>query len=304
MTTSNITVLAALEEGAATLKRAWQGVHFDAPPSPKFDAQVLLCAVLGTSSAHLFAHGNDLINDEQYELFCALIARREKHEPVALILNTKAFFGRDFIISPDTLIPRPETELLVETVIPVIAEKTLVVDVGTGSGAIGITLAAETPAPVIAIDVSQGALEVAQQNAIILGVADRMSFLAGNLLLPFFPVFATWPTDFPVDHLVVCANLPYLTTHQWEALNANVKHFEPKSALVGGYTGLELYDELLMQIKAKRSVLPAKITLACEIDPAQKEKLPKIIRAHFPAANVVVIDDLAHLPRLVIAEIL
>lgn len=301
MTTSNITVLAALEEGAATLKRAWQGVYFDAPPSPKFDAQVLLCAVLGTSSAHLFAHGNDPINDEQYELFRTFIARREKHEPVALILNTKAFFGRDFIVSPDTLIPRPETELLVETVIPVIGEKTLVVDVGTGSGAIGITLAAETSAPVIAIDISQGALEVAQQNASTLGVGDRISFLAGNLLLSFFPVFANWPTNFPVDHLMVCANLPYLTTHQWEALNANVKHFEPKTALVGGYTGLELYDELLMQIKAKRSVLPLKITLACEIDPAQKEKLPKIIHAHFPAAEVTVIDDLARLPRLVIA---
>lgn len=304
MTTSNITVLAALEEGAATLKRAWQGVYFDAPPSPKFDAQVLLCAVLGTSSAHLFAHANDSITEDQLALFRALITRREKHEPVALILNTKAFFGRDFAISSDTLIPRPETELLVETVLPAISDTTLVVDIGTGSGAIGITLAAETSAPVIAIDISQGALAVARQNASRLGVADRISFLAGNLLLPFFPVFANWPASFRVDHLLVCANLPYLTTHQWEALNANVKNFEPKSALVGGYTGLELYDELLMQIKAKRSVLPKKITLACEIDPAQKEKLPKIIRAHFPAANVVVIDDLAHLPRLVVAEIL
>lgn len=302
MTTSNITVLAALEEGAATLKRAWQGVHFDAPPSPKFDAQVLLCAVLGTSSAHLFAHANDSITEDQLALFRTLITRREKHEPVALILNTKAFFGRDFAVSSDTLIPRPETELLVETVLPAISDTTLVIDIGTGSGAIGITLAAETSAPVIAIDISQGALAVARQNASRLGVADRISFLAGNLLLPFFPVFANWPAGFPVDHLLVCANLPYLTTHQWEALNANVKNFEPKSALVGGYTGLELYDELLMQIKARRPVLPGKITLACEIDPAQKEKLPKIIRAHFPAANVVVIDDLAHLPRLVIAE--
>lgn len=304
MTTSNLTILAALEEGALTLKRAWEDVYFDAPPSPKFDAQVLLCAVLQKPSAYLFAHANDVIAENQLTLFREFVARREKHEPVALILNTKAFFGRDFIVSPDTLIPRPETELLVETVLPVVADKTLVVDVGTGSGAIGITLAAETSAPVVAIDVSQGALTVAQQNASTLGVADRISFLAGNLLLPFFPVFANWPANFPVNHLLVCANLPYLTAHQWEALNANVKNFEPKSALVGGYTGLELYDELLMQIKAKRSVLPEKITLACEIDPAQKEKLPKIIRAHFPTANVIVIDDLAHLPRLVVAEIL
>lgn len=303
MTTSNLTILAVLEEAAATLKRAWEGVYFDAPPNPKFDAQVLLCAVLQKSSAHLFAHANDLIAEDQLALFREFIARREKHEPVALILNTKAFFGRDFAVSPDTLIPRPETELLVETVLPAISEKTLVIDIGTGSGAIGITLAAETSAPVVAIDISEGALAVAQRNASTNGVADRISFLAGNLLLPFFPVFANWPASFPVDHLLLCANLPYLTTHQWEALNPNVKNFEPKSALVGGYTGLELYDELLMQIKAKRSVLPERITLACEIDPAQKEKLPKIIRAHFPTAEVVVIDDLAHLPRLVIAEI-
>lgn len=298
---SNLTILAALEQGAEQLKNAWQGVFFDAPPNPKFDAQVLLSAVLNTPPASLFAHGNDDISPEDLNVFNEYIRRRALHEPIALILNTKAFFGRDFTVSPDTLIPRPETELLVETAIPMITEKTLVVDVGTGSGAIGITLAAETPAPVVAIDISQGALAIAQRNASTLGITDRISFLAGNLLLPFFPVLANWPVNFPIDHLLIAANLPYLTTHQWEALNKNVKDFEPKSALVGGYTGLELYDELLMQVKAKRSVLPNRITLLCEIDPAQKEKLPKVIHAHFPAAEITVIDDLAHLPRLVVA---
>ncbi len=303
MTTNNCTILAALEQGADTLKRVWEGVYFDAPPHAKFDAQVLLCAVLKKPAAYLFAHGSDVITEEQCTLFETYITRRAKHEPVALILNTKAFYGRDFIVSPDTLIPRPETELLIETVLPCISANTLIVDIGTGSGAIGITLALESQAPVIAIDISTGALRIAEQNAALLCASDRISFLQGNLLLPFFPVFAKWPESFPVDHLLLCANLPYLTTHQWEALNANVKNFEPKTALVGGYTGLELYDELLMQLKAKCFVLPQNITLACEIDPAQKEKLPKIIRAHFPFAEVNVINDLAYLPRLVMAKL-
>lgn len=303
MTTSNLTILAALEEGAAALKRAWEGVYFDAPPNPKFDAQVLLAAALQKPVASLFAHGNDPLDPEAGETFFGFIERRKTHEPVALILGGKAFFGRDFIVSSHTLIPRPETELLVETALPLIGEQTLVVDVGTGSGAIGVTLALESKAPVIAIDVSVGALEVAKENAQLLGTSERISFLQGNLLLPFFPVFAKWPETFPVDHLLICANLPYLTADQWETLDKNVKNFEPKSALVGGYTGLELYDELLMQIKAKRSTLPSRITLLCEIDPAQNERLPKIIRAHFPSAKIAVAEDLAHLPRLVVASI-
>lgn len=301
MTTNNLTILAALEHGAQVLKRAWQGVHFDAVPNPKFDAQTLLCHALRKPAAYLFAHGNDTLTDGETIAFLAAIDRRAKHEPVALIVGEKAFFGRDFFVTKDTLIPRPETELLIETVLPLTTPSTLVVDVGTGSGAIGVSLAAETQAPVVAIDFSPKALAVAQKNAERHAVADRVSFLPGNLLLPLFPVYAKWPAHFPVDHLLVCANLPYLTTHQWEALDPNVKRFEPKTALVGGYTGLELYDELLMQIKAKRSVLPKNITLVCEIDPAQKDKLPKIIHAHFPPAGVVVLYDLARLPRLVLA---
>lgn len=301
MTMNNFTILSALDEGALILKRAWSGVFFHAPPHPKFDAQVLLAGILQQSSAYLFAHGNDALSPEIAHQFFIAIDRRAKHEPVAFILGTKAFFGRDFFVTHDTLIPRPETELLIETALPLVTSKTLIVDVGTGSGAIGITLALESKAPVIALDVSGRALETAQKNATHLNAHDRMSFLQGNLLIPLFPAFAQWPSQFPIDHLLVCANLPYLTENQWEALNPNVKNFEPKSALVGGYTGLELYDELLMQIKAKRNTLPEGITLLCEIDPAQKEKLPKIIRAHFSHAHVTVIDDLAHMARLVIA---
>lgn len=302
MTTNNLTILAALEEGAAILKRTWEGVYFDAPPNPKFDAQILLAAALERPVAYIFAHGGDLLEEHVAARFFDFVERRKRHEPVALILEGKAFYGRDFIVSPHTLIPRPETELLIETALPLIDSHTLIVDVGTGSGAIGITLALETQAPAVGIDVSAPALEIAQKNAQLLHAHERMSFLHGNLLLPFFPVFAKWPAAFPVNHLLIAANLPYLTEHQWEALNANVKNFEPKSALVGGSTGLELYDELLMQIKAKRSALPTRITLLCEIDPSQRERLPKIIRAHFPTAEVATLNDMAHLTRLVVAS--
>ena len=242
MTNNTLTVFSALEQGTQILKRAWEGVHFDAPPNAKFDAQVLLCAALHKSSAYLFAHGEDILSHDVHAAFFAAIHRRALHEPVALILGEKAFFGRDFLVTRDTLIPRPETEVLVETVLPLITPSTVIVDIGTGSGAIGVTLACESSAPVVAIDISEAALTVAKNNARQHSAIERMSFLQGNLLAPFFPVFSQWPAHFPVDHLMVCANLPYLTTHQWEALNPNVKLFEPKSALFGGYSVLELYE--------------------------------------------------------------
>lgn len=303
MTTNNLTLFAALTKSATQLTHAWEGVFFSAPPNAKCDAQILLAHTLQKPVAYLFAHGEELLLPEQEALFFSFIERRAQHEPIAFITGTKAFFGRDFCVTHDTLIPRPETELLVETALARSTPQTLIVDIGTGSGAIGLTLAAETPCPVVAIDISPAALNIAQKNAQQLNVIDRVHVLQGNLLMPFFPVFVKWPTHFPINHLLLCANLPYLTKNQWEALNPNVKNFEPKSALIGGYTGLELYDELLMQIKAKRNVLPKNITLLCEIDPSQKEKLPRIIAAHFPSAQITLMNDIAHLPRLVIAHV-
>lgn len=303
MTTNSLTILQALEAGAGTLKHAWEGVYFDAPPNPKFDAQILLAAALNKPAAYLFAHGSDMLDTDTCERFLGWIERRKQHEPVALILGSKAFFGRDFLVTSHTLIPRPETELLIETALPLITPTTLVLDLGTGSGAIGITLALESTAPVIATDISPEALATAQENARILGATERMSFLRGSLLPPALSALAQIPASFPLDHLLIAANLPYLTTHQWEALNANVKNFEPKTALVGGYNGLELYDELLMQLRAKRTTLPARITVLFEIDPSQHERLPRVIRAHFPAAEVATLADLAHLPRLVVASL-
>ena len=303
MTTSNLTLFAALEQGAQMLKHAWSGVYFQVPPHAKIDAQVLLAAALNKPASYLFAHAEEMLSQDQQTLFFAFIARRAKHEPVAFILGTKPFFARDFLVTEHTLIPRPETELLVETAIEITTPRTLVVDVGTGSGAIGITLAKEKQVPVIAIDTSQDALDVAKKNAKMLEAEDHVSFLRGNLLLPFFPIFAKWPKHFPIDHLLICANLPYLTTNQWDTLDPNVKHFEPRYALVGGTTGLELYDELLMQIKAKRTTLPPSLTLLCEIDPAQSASLPARIHAHMPHARIEVMRDLARLPRLVRASV-
>ncbi len=285
------------------LKNAWQGVHFDAAPNPKFDAQVLLCAVLGCSSAQLFAHGNDPLTPEKEQLFHSYIERRAKHEPVALIIGKKAFYGRDFLVNASTLIPRPETELIIETSIPLVEEGTVVIDVGTGGGAIAITMARETEAPVVAIDISEDALIVAQINAQTHQVAHRIAFWSGNLLLPFFKAFTSWPDKEEAKHLLLIANLPYLSKNQWEALDPDVKNFEPKTALVGGRSGLELYDELLMQLKSVRPTLPSHITLLFEIDPSQKESAPKLIRAHFPDATIEVKNDLAALPRMILAKL-
>lgn len=303
MTTTNNTLLAEIQRGADILKNAWAGVHFDAAPNAKFDAQVLLCAATGYSSAQLFAHGHEPISETASIMYGAYLMRRAIHEPVALIIGKKEFYGRSFQVTRATLIPRPETELMIETALPLIDEDTVVVDVGTGSGAIGVTCALEKKTAIVAIDASEDALEVAKTNAKLLGADEFVAFAAGNLLLPFLKVFPLWPNKEKVKHILIAANLPYLSKNQWEALDPNVKNFEPKSALVGGRDGLELYDELLMQLKAVRTTLPERITLLFEIDSSQKESAPKLISAHFPFANISVTKDLAGLDRLVAASV-
>ncbi len=291
-----VTIFEALNWAAEKLKEA-------EIPNPKFDSQLLLAECLDKPTAYLFAHGEDPLRPDTSDRFIRLVERRARHEPAAYLLGKKDFYGRTFSVTPATLIPRPETELLVELVKAEVGNNCIVVDVGTGSGAIGISLAAETEVEVIAIDNSAEALRAARENAKQNKVADKVAFLSGNLLLPFFETYSAWSERARPECLLIAANLPYLNTRQWEALPPDIKAYEPKTALHGGSDGLSLYDELLMQLSNWRARLPDTIKIFFEIDPVQSSAAVALIKHYFPKSKPEVVKDMGGNWRCVVASV-
>lgn len=299
---STLTIFEALSWAADKLK-ASEPERVLGARNAKLDAQVLLAACLEKPTSYLFAHGDDKLDNVVSDRFMRLVDRRARHEPVAYLLGDKDFYRRTFAVTPATLIPRPETELLVDLVRQEIDNSSLMVDVGTGSGAIAITLAAETECEVIATDLSHEALKVAHQNAKRHEVADRVAFLQGNLLKPFFESYNAWSPRSRPTTLLIAANLPYLTGRQWEVLDPDVKDYEPQTALVGGLDGLELYDELMQQLAARRKDLPTTVKIFFEIDPSQASSTVALVRHYFPESAPLGIRDLSGNWRFVQASL-
>lgn len=268
--------------------------------NPMLDAQVLLAKAIQKPTSYLFAHFEDEITNAQADKFQSFIDRRKQHEPVAYITGEKEFYKRKFSVNKFVLIPRPDTELMVESALKLIDEYTTIIDVGTGSGAIAVTLAAEKQQPVVAIDIDPQALAVARRNAEAHNAEKYLSFLEGDLLQPYFDknIHETQSTQ-----AVITANLPYIRIQQWPTLDPDVHVFEPKRALVGGVDGLELYDRLLQQIYDNRDKLPSIVYLMLEIDPSQEISCPRLVKEHFPEAEVQKQRDLSGKPRLIMAKL-
>ena len=280
--------------------------------SPMLDAQVILAHILNTRKSWLFSHFNDPLKTHHEEQFILAIDRRVKHEPVAYIIGTKPFYGRTFFVNASVLIPRPATETLIEEALKCINEpdrdKTLLCDIGTGSGAIAITLALETSLPVIATDLGANALEVAKQNATTLQAND-IEFLEGDLLDPTTALFTSIRSSndphissvYPFKHLIICANLPYLNDDQMKTLSDDVQ-FEPVGALAAGADGLDAYHQLFRQLARHRDLLPRQVSVLLEIDPSQKQKAVDMITHNFPNAKPIVVQDLQSLDRVIVVE--
>lgn len=268
------------------------------------DAEVLLANQLDVSKAWLFGHFDTELKDAQLETFRKAVERRLNHEPVAYITGEKEFYRRLFKVNRSTLVPRPETEQLIDETIATsnttAKDSLLFADVGTGSGAIAVTLAAEIGLPVIATDIDIGALTVARQNANAHDVADLIAFRRGNLLNPVREILQS--TDDTYEHLVICANLPYLANHQWKEGQKEL-HFEPKTALVAGPDGLDAYWELFKQLQRHRSDFPKTVTVLLEIDPSQRESIKPLIKHRFPHTDMEIKNDLAGKARVVIVKI-
>jgi release factor glutamine methyltransferase len=237
------------------------------PETAALDADVLLAHVLGVGKEALFAHPERQLSAVEDERFQAFVERRGRGEPVAYLRGFKEFYGLRFHVDPRVLIPRPETEVLVDAARELIAGRALtVVDVGTGSGAIAVAIAAhEHGVRVIATDLARDAVAVAEANALANGVADRVELRHGDLLAPI-----TERVD------LVCANLPYLpaaSVERWVGERSSLA-FEPRVAVVAGPDGLDVIRRCVADLP--RVLAPDGAALF-ECDPPQVEAVVRLL---------------------------
>jgi release factor glutamine methyltransferase len=254
---------------------------------PRRDAELLLEHVLGCDATALLTHPERILSTAELEQFDRLVERRLASEPMQYLTGEQEFIGLRFEVSPAVLIPRPETEHLVEAVLERFEreEAVRIVDVGTGSGAIAVALAHALPhSRVTAVDLYPAALEVARRNAQRHGVVDRLTLLPSDLL-------ASIDT---ADFDVVVANPPYIASG--EVLEPQVANYEPHSALYAGPTGLEIYERLIPQ--AARVLKPGG-WLMLEIGYGQSAAVWNLMHGW---AGVTLVNDLQGIPRVVLGQ--
>jgi len=256
---------------------------------PRLDAEVMLAAATGRERAALVASPEAAIPPAPARLFGEMVRRRLRREPVAYIVGRKGFRHLELAVDRRVLIPRPETELLVEVALER-APATLL-DVGTGSGAIALAVADELPScEVTATDTSPGALEAARGNAARLGLADRVRFLDGTI-----------PADGAFD--LILANLPYVAEPEWPSLQPEVTQWEPREALLAGPDGLDAIRGLLEECGRAFSRYPreSSTTVALELGEGQAPAVAELLRgAGFGAIETR--RDLAGIERVVLGE--
>ena len=252
------------------------------PATAMQDAELLLCGVLDCTSAHLAAHGDDTLPDAAHAQFAQWITQRMRQEPIQYITGRAFFWGLEFRVTPATLIPRPETELMVERACVLLdSAPASVVDVGTGSGCIAIAIMHARPrTPVIAIDVSDEALAIARENAATNNAA-TIQFLQNDLLTDAVSFL-------PEGRLIFTMNLPYLSETRMRGLAPEVAQYEPHTALAAGADGLDAYRTAFAQIA---SLQRTNMVLLCEIDPEQTQGIISLVQQQFPAASHIVHTD-------------
>jgi release factor glutamine methyltransferase len=260
--------------------------------TPHLDTRLLLEQILQVSHTYMVAHGDDVLTAVQTQQYRSFIDRAVAQEPIPYITGTAPFYGLDFYVTPAVLIPRPETEQLVE--LAVLWAKTKpschIVDVGTGSGCIPVVLACQlSDARITAVDISAEALTVARQNAAT-HAPNRINFHHGDLLAPF------WETPLAGKIDLMTANLPYITNTEWTMLDDGVKLYEPSLALKGGEDGLTMIRKLLQQAT---SLLSATGAIFLEIGWQQGKTAVHTATTYFPNAQIDLIQDYGGRDRIV-----
>lgn len=246
--------------------------------SPLLEAEVLLAHVLDSPRAMLLAHSERILTADQLTDYQALVQQRVSNYPLPYLTGRVEFYGLEFEITPEVLIPRPETETLVDLALARRPET--IVDVGTGSGCIAVALAARLPqTTVCAIEISPAALAVARRNVERHDIADRVRLIAGDVLNP---------RPSPADLIV--SNPPYIPTGDCASLPTSIRNHEPRQALDGGPDGLAVIRRLLAQAPA---VLKPEGVLMVEIGADQGEAASRLAHTYFPEAAIRVHPDLA-----------
>lgn len=313
-------VRAALKEAIARLRAA-------RVPSDTLAAELLLMHALGRDRTWLYTNPEFLLDSAAAEAYFALIARRADGEPTQYLTGKQEFWGLEFEVTPAVLIPRPETEHVIEVALERLGERGIkinmktgapnpplrIADVGTGSGCLAVALAHELPhAEIIATDISAPALEVARRNATRHAVAERVHFLHTNLLegIPLSPLVTRHS---PLGFDLIVSNPPYIARNDSATLPREVRDHEPHAALFGGPTGVEIYSRLIEQAAAL--LRPGGI-LVLELGYNFADEVRKMFDVQHPRkgsqvpgkgslgdwSNISITNDLAGIPRVIAAE--
>ena len=277
----------------ATIRETLQQTHGNLESvgisDARLESEVMVMNVMRMPRQDLFSHQEDGVNAQQERELAQIVERRLKREPLAYILAYKEFYGVNLLVNSDVLIPRPETETMVEhalfmALMGMETTELVIADVGTGTGAIAINLAIHLPAArIYAIDAADAVLDVASHNIRAHNVADRIKLTKGDLLEPL---------PEPVDLIV--ANLPYIPTSRIPTLQPEIQ-WEPSAALDGGDDGLDLIRRLMSQAPDK---LKENGIILLELDPEQVPAVEELSRQLFPEATTSIEQDLAHRDRV------
>ena len=276
------------------IESAVQRFELSGCPSARLDAEVMLAAACGIERSAVLA-GRLAVTPEIIARFDAMVVRREKHEPVAYILGHREFYSLEFEVSRDVLIPRPETETLVDAALAFVAIHPVarVLDIGTGSGAIAIAIAASAGAvSVVATDISAPALEIARRNAIRNRVVDRVAFVRSDLFRPLEGQASLGRFE------LVVSNPPYVADAEADSLAPEVREFEPRGALFAGADGLQFYRQIATGIE---NHLEPGGALIVEVGADGAESvMAELERAGMRIERLA--NDLAGIPRVVVAQ--
>lgn len=262
----------------------------------RLDAEVLLAAARGCQRIDLYASFDVTASPATRTAFRELVRRRAQGVPVAYLVGHREFYSLDFRTTPDVLIPRPETELLVVAALdrlrdPAAPKHPSVIDVGTGSGVIAICVAKHVPTcRMTAVDISRAALQVARDNASAHGVADRIELAESDL-------FAALPAGQRYD--MILSNPPYVSRAEWEALPDEIKRQEPQTALNGGQTGMVVIERLVRDAVPR---LQPGGWLILELGPTRRAAAEQLVRSVHGLRLEEIVKDLAGLPRVLVAR--
>ncbi len=261
--------------------------------SPHLDAEVIMAFLLEKDRSYLFMYPEKEISPSIYEKYLSLIESRKKGKPVSYIVENQEFMNLDFFVNEKVLIPRPDTEILVETIVNALKEKstkTRILDLGCGSGAISVSLAYYLPlASVWGVDISEEALKVSQKNALRHGVHKRTSFLLGDLYEPLREKYS-----------IIISNPPYIPSKDIDALQIEVSKHEPRMALDGGSDGLSFYRRIILE--TPKYILDLG-TLYLEIGHDQAQSIVDLMSERDDYFDIEVIQDLAGRDRVIRAKV-